>query len=182
MSDLFLISKSSKKRLRVHQMCNDWITAYDAETGDMYKKGQPLNPKTVRFEPESIQGVLDMQEAGKLGTMFTDDFDLGHFKETGEFKVAKSERVKLTYDQAVAMLPDGDMIHTFMNPNGGMLIGADHSRESILNTLKTGRPELAGEAAKSMGHGIVVFLKVVGNDLYDPLFIQTKEDENVESN
>lgn len=87
-----------------------------------------------------------------------------------------NERVFLSYEEAVAMLPDGDRIHTFAG--GGMaLIGADWDRKDILELLKTGAPELAGEMATSMGHGMVAFLKVdKENDTKsDPRFIATKE-------
>lgn len=64
------------------------------------------------------------------------------------------ERVFLTYDQAVAMLPDGDTIHTLINA-GGAIIGADWNRISILEELAQHKPELSGTIATSMGHGIV---------------------------
>jgi hypothetical protein len=57
-----------------------------------------------------------------------------------------------------------------------MMVGADWSRESVLDLLKTGKPELSGEMATSMGHGIVAWRKIVNDDeLFDPLFIATKE-------
>jgi hypothetical protein len=88
----------------------------------------------------------------------------------------KPDREYLTYEAAVALLPDGDTIHTFVNPAGGMMVGADWSRESVLDLLKTGKPELSGEMATSMGHGIVAWRKIVNDDeLFDPLFIATKE-------
>lgn len=87
-----------------------------------------------------------------------------------------TERVYLSYDEAVAMLPDGDEIHTFVNPTGGMMVGADWSRESVLELFKTGLPEIAGEMATSMGHGIVAWRKVIdGDKRFDPIFIATKE-------
>jgi hypothetical protein len=65
------------------------------------------------------------------------------------------EKVLLSYDQAVAMLEDGDGdVHVFMNP-AGMLIGADWRREQVLKMLKVGKCELGGEMCKKMGHGLV---------------------------
>lgn len=87
-----------------------------------------------------------------------------------------SDRVFLSYDDAVALLPDGEEIHTFVNPSNNMLVGADWSREHILELLKTGAPELAGDAATSMGHGLVAF-RVVDMEKEvkrDPIFIATK--------
>jgi hypothetical protein len=60
----------------------------------------------------------------------------------------------LTYDEAVALLPDGDSIHCFISPSAGMLVGADWSRAEVLKCLELGRPELAGPAATGMGHGL----------------------------
>lgn len=80
------------------------------------------------------------------------------------------DRVTLTFDEAVAMLPDGDTIHTFLS--GGMaLIGADWKREDILELLKIGKPELSGENATNLGHGIVAWLRS------QPLFIETRKAE-----
>lgn len=79
-----------------------------------------------------------------------------------------SDKKELTFDEAVAMLPDGDYVHTFRNP-GGMLVGADWKREKILEALKAGSPELSGDRATRMNHGI----HMIHNG--SPLFIQTKE-------
>lgn len=90
-------------------------------------------------------------------------------------KESDSDRVFLSYEEAVAMLPDKKDIHTFVQ--GGMaLIGADWSRKNTLELLKTGHPELAGDGATSMGHGMVAFRKVdIENDnKSDPIFIETK--------
>jgi hypothetical protein len=64
------------------------------------------------------------------------------------------DRVFLNYEQAVAMLPDKDTIHTFINI-GGVLIGADWNRISVLEELAHSKPELSGTIATSIGHGIV---------------------------
>lgn len=87
-----------------------------------------------------------------------------------------SDRVFLTFEEAEAMLPDGDTIHTFASSTG-MVIGADWDRKSVLELLKTGKPELAGDMATSMGHGLVAFLKVdeEKDTKSDPRFIATKE-------
>lgn len=83
--------------------------------------------------------------------------------------MATEERVVLTMEQAEAMLPDGDDIHTFRDTNGrGPLIGADWSRANILEALRTKKPELSGELATKMDHGIVFF------DEYGPVFVATK--------
>jgi hypothetical protein len=82
-----------------------------------------------------------------------------------------ADRKSLTYDEAVAMLPDGDTIHTFRNPAWGLLLGADWSREYILNAIEKHGCELTGGMAAGMNHGIWI------NDQKDGggLFIETKK-------
>jgi len=63
------------------------------------------------------------------------------------------ERKVLTKEEALAMLPDGDFIHTFMQ-SGLMLLGADSTRERILKEMEIHEFEISGEQATKMGHGI----------------------------
>lgn len=86
MADIFFVMKSSKKLLKVHQMSNNWITATEPDLGYPYKGGQPVNPRVVRFEGDNIKKVVAMHKRGQLAGMFRDDYDLEHFKKTGEFK------------------------------------------------------------------------------------------------
>lgn len=82
----------------------------------------------------------------------------------------KDERVFITADEATSLLNDGENIHTFVNPNG-MLIGADWSRNKILELLKehSGKIELGGDTCRAMKHGMIVFR---GDS---PLFIETND-------
>ena len=64
------------------------------------------------------------------------------------------DQVFLTCEQAVSLLPDGEDVHVFLNPNG-MLVGADWSRQSVLDMLKVGESQLGGDMCLSMGHGLV---------------------------
>jgi hypothetical protein len=60
----------------------------------------------------------------------------------------------LTCDEAAALLPDGDRVHTFLNP-GGILVGADWDRAEILTLLRDSpRREVTGPEAQSFGHGL----------------------------
>ena len=77
-------------------------------------------------------------------------------------------RVFITISQAESMLPDGDTIHSFRQ-SGTMLIGADLSREHILELIATFKVELSGPTATSMKHGMVL------EDNVGLLFIQTKD-------
>ena len=83
------------------------------------------------------------------------------------------DRVFLTYEEAIALLPDGDTIHTFLNPAVDVLLGADWSRESILRGLRDGKPQLAGEYAIRAGHGLVFMYK----DEY--IFVETRQEEKL---
>lgn len=79
--------------------------------------------------------------------------------------------MSITKDQAKAMLPDGDTVHTFVNP-GGILIGADWRRaraEAFIDQYEVG---LSGEQATRMKHGLYV------NDGSKLIFIETKEADN----
>jgi len=78
------------------------------------------------------------------------------------------DRVFLTFEEAEKMLPDGDWVHTFRG-GGNMMIGADWKREDVLSVMKTSKPELSGEMATSMGHGLVF------EDKFGFVFVQTKE-------
>ena len=76
----------------------------------------------------------------------------------------------LTYDEAVALLPDGDTIHTYLD-GGFALLGADWRRPDILTLLEmTSRREVTGGAAQSMGHGLAAF-RADGA----PVFIETRK-------
>jgi hypothetical protein len=81
-----------------------------------------------------------------------------------------SDEIKpLSYDEAVALLPDGERIHTFLD--GGLaLIGADWDRPAILALLREAGPEIevTGPAAQSMGHGMAAYRNG------EPVFIETR--------
>ena len=64
-----------------------------------------------------------------------------------------SNRYTITPDEAMSILPDGDIIHTATV--NGMWIGADWTREAVDDHLrKAGGAQLAGATATSMGHGL----------------------------
>jgi hypothetical protein len=80
------------------------------------------------------------------------------------------EAILLTYDEAVALLPEGERIHTFLD-SGIAILGADWDREQVLALLATtDRREVTGSAAQSMGHGLAAFRDG------EPVFIETRRD------
>lgn len=78
-----------------------------------------------------------------------------------------NEKVILTPEQAMAMLPGGEDIHTFLSPAGGILIGADWRRSDVESSIQKYTCEMAGEQATAMGHGLVVHIP------NGPLFVAT---------
>ncbi len=61
-----------------------------------------------------------------------------------------------TVDQALAMLPDDEEIHTFMQA-GFTLIGADWDRKELIELIERAWVrKLTGANARAMGHGLAV--------------------------
>lgn len=76
----------------------------------------------------------------------------------------------ITPNEAIAILNDDERIHTFRN-SAGMLIGADHDRDKLIDRIKNNPDslEIAGDMARGMKHGLLM-VDDVGN-----LFIETNE-------
>lgn len=69
----------------------------------------------------------------------------------------EDENIYLTIPEAESILPEGDAIHTFVNPNGGMIIGVEHRRESVLENIRNANNlQLGGDTCKAMGHALVI--------------------------
>jgi hypothetical protein len=79
-----------------------------------------------------------------------------------------TDREFLTPEDAEAMLPDGEYVHTYSNPAYGIMIGADWPRDEVVKLLRTHKAELAGPMATANGHGIAVL------DEEKRLFIATR--------
>ena len=80
----------------------------------------------------------------------------------------------LTIEEATALLPDSETIHTFYS-TGICLVGGDWDRADILQKLEEAKIELAGDSARSLGHGLAVYKD--GAKLSDVLFIETDKDK-----
>ena len=78
----------------------------------------------------------------------------------------EDDRTFLSPEEAEAMLPEGERIHTFRS-NPIALIGCDWDRSKIIKAFKKYKPELSGEQTTAMGHAIVFF------DEHGPLFVAT---------
>lgn len=79
MTDIFFTTTRGKlkgRKLRVWQMCNDWVTAYDVELNDHANDGQPLSLHSCHF-PFSERGKVIPGNAAKipcLQTIFSTTF------------------------------------------------------------------------------------------------------------
>lgn len=62
----------------------------------------------------------------------------------------------ITLEKALDLIPESEYVHTFLNPNG-MLIGADWSRELVIEKIKKHGVQLSGEQATRMHHGLVIY-------------------------
>ncbi|MHB0967423.1 MAG: hypothetical protein ACYC36_13320 [Bellilinea sp.] len=68
------------------------------------------------------------------------------------------DNVFLTVEQAIAMLPNTEEIHTFCSLGFGVL-GASWTREEVIGLIENapeGGIRLAGETATKMGHKLAV--------------------------
>lgn len=66
------------------------------------------------------------------------------------------DRIFLTPEQAETMLPEGDTVHCYRNPNG-MLIGADWDRADVIKAFATAREiEIGGQGCRAVRHPLVV--------------------------
>ena len=79
-----------------------------------------------------------------------------------------NDRHHLTVHEAIEMLPDLDMIHTFRGAPG-CLLGADWTRDDLLKAIRDCKCEIGGETCQAMNHGLVVWVDS------DPLFVECKE-------
>lgn len=78
----------------------------------------------------------------------------------------------ITFEEATNLLNDGENIHTFRN-GSGMLLGADHSREGLLKTMKQHEAtlQIGGDMCRKMKHGLIL------EDSAGYLFIETNEEK-----
>lgn len=85
--------------------------------------------------------------------------------------MSENNRQQVPFEVAVSMLPDGELIHTFMSPAPGVLLGADWERESILKAFEI-RVELAGPMAAGMDHKLCFFHEPA----HDWVFVETRKE------
>jgi hypothetical protein len=77
------------------------------------------------------------------------------------------ERKFMDAEEAIALLPDGDEVHTFRSASFG-LIGADWERAALVEAIREAKvAEVTGPAAQGMKHGLAI------QNGSSPLFIET---------
>ena len=76
----------------------------------------------------------------------------------------------LTYDEAVALLPGGDSIHTLLD-GGFAFISEDWDRPRVLALLAATRRREAIPGPRDAGHGLAAYMPVTGHHV----FIETRK-------
>lgn len=85
------------------------------------------------------------------------------------YRPATQPEINLSVEDAIAMLPEGDCVHTFRNPVAGMMIGANWTRENMIKAItESDYRRLAGPEAKAMKHGLAI------NEDGRLLFVETR--------
>ena len=70
-----------------------------------------------------------------------------------------AERIFLTEQQAIDLLPEGEQIHTHYNI-GTILVGADWDRQDVLDKIHMCEcREVTGPNARALSHGLCLYHK-----------------------
>lgn len=81
------------------------------------------------------------------------------------------EKIFLTEQQAIELLPEGEQIHTFLNLPMA-LIGADWDRDEVIDKIRSSDyREVSGSGARGLKHGLAVYNE--GATALDVVFIET---------
>lgn len=68
------------------------------------------------------------------------------------------EKMMLTPEEAISLLPDGEHVHNYVNPAAGMFIGCDYDRADAEEHIKKAiQREIAGPGCQGMKHGLAVW-------------------------
>jgi hypothetical protein len=119
-----------------------------------------LRAKGAWSEPEAGEPIADPPAESinqPIGDISSPNF--------GPEQQANDERVMLTPEEAIAMLPDSERIHTYRDA-GLALVGANWDRADILDAIQNNPCELGGEHSQKAHHGLVIWVDA------RPLFVQ----------
>ncbi len=68
------------------------------------------------------------------------------------------EKILLTAEEAISLLPEGPYVHNYKNPGVGLMIGIDFERDSAEECIRNAvQCEIGGPGCKSMKHALVVW-------------------------
>lgn len=68
------------------------------------------------------------------------------------------EKIILTADEAISLLPPGKYVHNYLNPSAGMFLGCDFDRDDAEKHIRDAvQIEIGGENCQRMKHGLVVW-------------------------
>lgn len=68
------------------------------------------------------------------------------------------EKILLTADEAISLLPEGEYVHNYMNPNSGLFLGCDFDRADAEKHIREAfQREIGGPGCQNMKHGLVVW-------------------------
>jgi len=179
MKALVIRGKYAGREIEVSQWCNDWFTLdprndetlTDAQHREIMVK--PFSPTQLAFTHTDF---LEIERHKNNGVLF-DEFEKKRVENLGNYEWTfkrKSKRKLLTVRQALALLPEGEEVHTFLD-GGRILVGADWSRESVEQLIRSAEScEIGGPACVDMGHGLVV-LRKGGKNHGDYVFVKHDE-------
>ena len=72
--------------------------------------------------------------------------------------MAKDDKIVLTADEAISLLPEGEYVHNYVNPTGAMFIGCDYDRDEVERHIRSAHQcEIGGPGCQSIKHGLVVW-------------------------
>lgn len=85
------------------------------------------------------------------------------------------ERIFLTEQQAIELLPEGEQIHTFLNSRIA-LFGADWDRDEVIGKIRrSDYREVSGAVARGLKHGLALYNR--GATLADVVFVETNPEK-----
>jgi len=72
--------------------------------------------------------------------------------------MASDDKIILTADEAISLLPDGEHVHNYINNVVNMFIGCDYTRDEAEKHIRAATAcEIGGENCKRMKHALVVW-------------------------
>ena len=68
------------------------------------------------------------------------------------------DKILLTADEAISLLPDGEYVHNYINNMPGLFIGCDYDRADAERHIRDAIAcEIAGPGCKGMKHALAVW-------------------------